>query len=132
MPVGIAARLAWRLQDTETSAFPAWNPEFLREGFAVRDTTSPDRLVYGLPPGGTEAEAVKALLDEAYATALGEGAPLVVADYRTAELVKVAANAIFATKISSINTMAEIAEVADADVTLLRRSDTTDGSDAAF
>ena len=116
VPVGTAMGLAPRIE--ETGAALAWNPEFLREGYAVKDTIAPDRLVYGLPSGDRGAKA-KQLLDEVYATALGNGTPQVVADYQTAELVKVAANAFLATKISFINAMAEIAEVADADVTLL-------------
>ena len=116
VPVGTAMGLAPRIE--ETGAALAWNPEFLREGYAVKDTIAPDRLVYGLPSGERGAKA-KQLLDEVYATALGNGTPQVVADYQTAELVKVAANAFLATKISFINAMAEIAEVADADVTLL-------------
>jgi UDPglucose 6-dehydrogenase len=119
VPVGTAARLARRIRESGSGAMLAWNPEFLREGFAVRDTITPDRLVYGLPEEPAEADAAKALLDEVYAAALGAGTPLVVADYQTAELVKVAANAFLATKISFINAMAEIAEVADADVTKL-------------
>jgi UDPglucose 6-dehydrogenase len=119
VPVGTAARLAQKVKDSGSGALLAWNPEFLREGFAVKDTISPDRLVYGLPAEEEHAAAAKGLLDEVYATALGNGTPLVVADYQTAELVKVAANAFLATKISFINAMAEIAEVADADVTKL-------------
>ena len=119
VPVGTAARLAARITAAGTGAMLAWNPEFLREGFAVKDTISPDRLVYGLPAADEEAAMAKAVLDEVYATALGNGTPLVTADYQTAELVKVAANAFLATKISFINAMAEIAEVADADVTKL-------------
>ena len=118
VPVGTAARLAARITEAGSGALLAWNPEFLREGFAVKDTIAPDRLVYGLPEG-EEAAPAKALLDEVYATALSNGTPLVTADYQTAELVKVAANAFLATKISFINAMAEIAEVADADVTKL-------------
>jgi UDPglucose 6-dehydrogenase len=118
VPVGTAARLAERITEAGTNASLAWNPEFLREGYAVKDTISPDRLVYGLPDADGR-EAAKALLDGVYAKALSEGTPLVVADYATAELVKVAANAFLATKISFINAMAEIAEVAGADVTAL-------------
>ena len=118
VPVGSAARLAELVVSSGSGANLAWNPEFLREGFAVKDTISPDRLVYGLPRGDEGVKA-KALLDEVYATALGNGTPLVETDYATAELVKVSANAFLATKISFINAMAEIAEVADADVTKL-------------
>ena len=119
VPVGTAARLAQKIADSGSGALLAWNPEFLREGFAVKDTIAPDRLVYGLPAEPDDAEAAKGLLDEVYATAVGNGTPVVVADHQTAELVKVAANAFLATKISFINAMAEIAEVADADVTKL-------------
>ena len=119
VPVGTAADLAAKVAASGTGAMLAWNPEFLREGFAVQDTISPDRLVYGLPPEPAQAEASKALLDGVYESALGKNTPLVVTDYATAELVKVSANAFLATKISFINAMAEIAEVTGADVTQL-------------
>ncbi len=118
VPVGTAARLAAGLQDAVPGATLVWNPEFLREGFAVQDTISPDRLVYGVPSGSAGESAV-AVLDEVYATTLAEGTPRLVVDLATAELVKVSANAFLATKISFINAMAEIAEVAGADVTAL-------------
>jgi UDPglucose 6-dehydrogenase len=117
VPVGTAERLAGLVR-TSSSADLAWNPEFLREGFAVADTISPDRLVYGVPPEGA-GERARGILDEVYAVAVSAGTPVVVTDYATAELVKVAANAFLATKISFINAMAEIAEVAGADVTML-------------
>ena len=118
VPVGTAARLASLLEEAGTGASLAWNPEFLREGFAVQDTISPDRLVYGVAPGEAGARAV-ALLDGVYAKALADATPLVVTDYATSELVKGAANAFLATKISFINAMAEIAEVTGGDVTKL-------------
>jgi UDPglucose 6-dehydrogenase len=118
VPVGTAARLAADLEARSSEAVLAWNPEFLREGFAVKDTVSPDRLVYGVPSGAA-GERATALLNELYASAVAAGTPVVVTDYATAELVKVAANAFLATKISFINAMAEIAEVAGADVTQL-------------
>ncbi len=114
VPVGTAARLAEAVE--ATGAHLAWNPEFLREGFAVQDTLSPDRLVYGVRPGD---EAPAAALDEVYATTIATGTPRVVTDFATAELVKVAANAFLATKISFINAMAEVAEATGADVTQL-------------
>jgi len=118
VPVGTAARLAEVIAASGSGAVLAWNPEFLREGFAVQDTISPDRLVYGVAPGpdGTNATAI---LNSVYAAAIEAKTPLVVTDYATAELVKVAANAFLATKISFINAMAEIAEVTGADVTQL-------------
>ncbi len=133
VPVGTAARLSRVITDSGSGAALAWNPEFLREGFAVEDTIAPDRLVYGLPAEGldtvlsaseraaadTPAARAKAQLDEVYAVAIANDTPVVVADYATAELVKVSANAFLATKISFINAMAEIAEVTGADVTKL-------------
>lgn len=114
VPVGTAHRLAELIE--ATGARLVWNPEFLREGFAVADTLSPDRLVYGVQPG--DDESVRQL-DEIYATMLEAGTNRIVTDYATAELVKVSANAFLATKISFINAMAEIAEVTGADITTL-------------
>jgi UDPglucose 6-dehydrogenase len=116
VPVGTAAQIAERLE--ATGAVLAWNPEFLREGYAVGDTLAPDRIVYGLPAGAA-GEHARTALDEVYAVALANDTPVVATDYATAELVKTAANAFLATKISFINAMAEIAEVAGADVTEL-------------
>lgn len=116
VPVGTAERIAADL--ATTGATLVWNPEFLREGFAVADTLHPDRFVYGLPEGEAGARA-KAVLDEVYATPLADGTPLVVTDYATAQLVKVAANAFLATKISFINAMAEVCETTGADVVAL-------------
>ncbi len=118
VPVGTAARVAARIAEVQPEATLVWNPEFLREGFAVEDTLHPDRIVYGLPEGPA-GERAQAVLDEVYAAPLAEGVPLVVSDYATAELVKVAANSFLATKISFINAMAELCEVAGADVTAL-------------
>ena len=114
VPVGTAARLADEVE--AAGATLVWNPEFLREGFAVKDTIDPDRLVVGVRGGGDAAADV---LREVYAPAVAKGTPFLVTDLATAELVKVAANAFLATKISFINAMAEIAEVTGADVTQL-------------
>jgi UDPglucose 6-dehydrogenase len=114
VPVGTAGDLAARV--TASGATLAWNPEFLREGFAIADTLAPDRLVYGVP-AGEAGERARDTLDEVYSAALAAGTPRIVTDYASAELVKVAANAFLATKISFINAVAEIAEVAGADVT---------------
>jgi UDPglucose 6-dehydrogenase len=116
VPIGTAAGLADRIRPT--GAELAWNPEFLREGFAVKDTVTPDRLVYGVPDGESGRTA-RATLDAVYHEAVAAETPVVVTDYATAELVKVAANAFLATKISFINAMAEISEVVGADVTHL-------------
>jgi UDPglucose 6-dehydrogenase len=117
VPVGSAERLARTLRELAPAgedAELAWNPEFLREGFAVQDTLHPDRIVVGV--AGERAET---LLREVYATPVAEGTPFVVADYPTAELVKTAANAFLATKISFINAMAEVSEAAGGDVAKL-------------
>ncbi|MFF0727817.1 UDP-glucose dehydrogenase family protein [Streptomyces sp. NPDC004134] len=117
VPVGSAARLARRLAELAPAgeqAELAWNPEFLREGFAVEDTLRPDRVVVGVA-----SERAEELLREVYAGPVGDGTPFVVADYPTAELVKTSANAFLATKISFINAMAEICEAAGGDVVKL-------------
>ncbi|GAB3145981.1 UDP-glucose/GDP-mannose dehydrogenase family protein [Microbacterium neimengense] len=116
VPVGTATGLAPRV--TATGATLVWNPEFLREGFAVQDTVDPDRLVAGVP-AGDEGERAASVLREVYHPSVAKGTPFIVTDYATAELVKVSANAFLATKISFINAMAEIAEVTGADVTQL-------------
>ena len=117
VPVGTAARLADRLRAAAPAGADvelAWNPEFLREGFAVEDTMRPDRLVFGV-----QSEAAERRLREVYTTALDAGTPVIVTDFATAELVKSAANAFLATKISFINAMAELCEATGADVKLL-------------
>ena len=117
VPVGTAAHLADRLAERDIAL--VWNPEFLREGFAVADTLHPDRIVYGLSADPARAELGRARLDEVYARLLADGIPQIVTDYVTAELVKVAANSFLATKISFINAMAELCEATGGDVTAL-------------
>ncbi len=119
VPVGTAARLAALISEAVPGALLAWNPEFLREGHAVDDTQRPDRIVYGLPAEPEAAAEARALLDAVYANPVAAGTPVLVADYPTAELVKTAANAFLATKISFINAMAEVCEAAGADVSTL-------------
>ncbi|MCI2266949.1 UDP-glucose dehydrogenase family protein [Sediminivirga luteola] len=116
VPVGTAERLAAAYEGTDATL--VWNPEFLREGFAVKDTLHPDRLVYGVPEGAAGEQAAE-LLDEVYARPMSEGTPRIITDYATAQLVKVAANSFLATKISFINAMAELCEATGADVTAL-------------
>ncbi|MFG3499511.1 UDP-glucose dehydrogenase family protein [Streptomyces sp. NPDC047928] len=117
VPVGSAERLSRLLAERSPAAADvelAWNPEFLREGFAVQDTLHPDRIVVGV-----ETERAEKLLREVYAGPVGEGSPFVVTDFPTAELVKTAANSFLATKISFINAMAEVCEAAGGDVVKL-------------
>jgi UDPglucose 6-dehydrogenase len=124
VPVGTAARQQAMLAESAPGGdgvVLAWNPEFLREGFAVKDTLHPDRLVYGVADGGEGQDGARAvaLLDEVYATAIASGTPRIVTDFATAELVKAAANSFLATKISFINAMSEVCEAAGADVVAL-------------
>jgi UDPglucose 6-dehydrogenase len=117
VPVGTASRLAERLAELAPvgeGAELAWNPEFLREGFAVHDTMHPDRIV-----AGVTSERAEKILRDVYTSMIAAGTPFIVADFPTSELVKVAANAFLATKISFINAMAEVSEAAHADVTKL-------------
>ena len=117
VPVGTADRLAAYLLEHAPAGAEvhlAWNPEFLREGFAVQDTVSPDRLVFGIAAAEDE-QTMRAV----YEPVLVKNTPLVMTDRPTAELVKTAANSFLATKISFINAMAEICEVAGADVAVL-------------
>ena len=119
VPVGTAAELVDRaagLAPEGVTVEVAWNPEFLREGFAVADTLHPDRIVLGVQNNSQFAEKV---VREMYAPLLADGIPFLVADLQTAELVKVSANAFLATKISFINAISEVCEAVDADVTLL-------------
>ena len=114
VPVGTARQVMSQVQAIAPAGRQvdlAWNPEFLREGHAVQDNLTPDRIVVGVTSGRAEA-----LLREVYATPLAGGVPLLVMDLETAELVKVAANAFLATKISFINAMAEVCEATGADV----------------
>ncbi|GAA1628700.1 UDP-glucose dehydrogenase family protein [Georgenia ruanii] len=121
VPVGTARGIAERVAAVQPEAMVAWNPEFLREGYAVKDTLHPDRIVYGVPggPGSDRGRIAEVMLDEVYAAPLAEHTPKVVTDYTTAELVKTAANSFLATKISFINAMAELCEATGADVTQL-------------
>lgn len=131
VPVGTAHELQQKADEivaaspNEARITIAWNPEFLREGHAVKDTLHPDRIVLGL--GGdssnsddrAEQQRVEDLAREIYAPALEEGTPFLVMDLPTAELVKVSANAFLATKISFINAVSELCEIVGADVTAL-------------
>jgi UDPglucose 6-dehydrogenase len=114
VPVGTAERLLAEIRQINPTLDLAWNPEFLREGFAVEDTLRPNRIVVGV--ANDEAEAV---LKRVYAKLLDAEIPWIRSDLRTAELVKSAANAFLTTKISFINAMAEVCDAVGADVTTL-------------
>ncbi len=117
VPVGTAQLLRDQLAISAPQADLAWNPEFLREGFAVEDTLTPNRLVVGVANDRAEE-----ILKEVYKPITDLGTPWIRADLPTAELVKVAANSFLATKISFINAMAEVCEAAGGDVTVLAKA----------
>jgi UDPglucose 6-dehydrogenase len=117
VPVGTAERLSSELAKINNEVELAWNPEFLREGFAVEDTLRPNRLVVGVT-----SDRAEMILRETYKPLLDNNVPWIRADLPTAELVKVAANSFLATKISFINAMAEICEAAGGDVTVLAKA----------
>lgn len=119
VPVGTAAVLGRRAAELAPGGVPvevAWNPEFLREGFAVQDTLRPDRIVLGVQQDSSMATGV---VSELYASLIESGVPFLKTDLQTAELVKLSANAFLATKISFINAMSDVCEAADADVSML-------------
>jgi len=117
VPVGTAQALRDILAISAPQADLAWNPEFLREGFAVEDTLAPNRLVVGVV-----SDRAEDILKEVYKSIIDLGTPWIRADLPTAELVKVAANSFLATKISFINAMAEVCEAAGGDVTVLAKA----------
>ncbi|MGW0638873.1 UDP-glucose dehydrogenase family protein [Nocardia salmonicida] len=120
VPVGTAAALGVRAREqAKVDVEVAWNPEFLREGFAVQDTLRPDRLVLGLDHARERSAWVEEHIREIYADLIAAEIPFLLTDLATAELVKVSANAFLATKISFINAVSEVCEATGADVTML-------------
>jgi UDPglucose 6-dehydrogenase len=114
VPVGTAMRLRAVLQDRApagTDVSIAWNPEFLRESHAVGDSLRPDRLVFGV-----DSPQAEAALRDVYKSLLSDGVPVVCTDLATAELAKVAANTMLATRLSLINAFGEICEVSGGNV----------------
>lgn len=113
VPVGTAERLAKVISTQKKNLTLNWNPEFLREGHAVSDTLEPNRIVIG----AESQENAEKLAD--FYKSVSPKAPQFITNFPTAELVKVAANAFLATKISFINAMSEVADATGADVTVL-------------
>lgn len=126
VPVG-TVELLRRLMYERPDVLLGWNPEFLRQGTAVQDSLVPDRLVYGVHGGRAAAFnqatgaplGVTAVLDAVYEPLLAAGIPRLVCNFATAELIKSAANAYLATKVSFINAVAELCDASGADVTEL-------------
>ncbi len=118
VPVGTASGIAAKIQAVQPEATLVWNPEFLREGFAVEDTLRPDRLVIGVADDELSQRGGQCL-EDVYGSIIALGTPLVRTDFQTAELAKIASNAFLATKISFINSMADLCDAAGGDVTAL-------------
>ena len=112
VPVGTGDKIVAILDEEGAEGISvASNPEFLREGAAIRDFKIPDRIVVG-----AEDERAREVLREIYRPLFLNQAPILFTGRRTAELIKYAANAFLATKISFINEIANLCEAVDADV----------------
>lgn len=118
VPVGTAEAVRKRITDQGGKDFDVVsNPEFLREGFAVKDFKEPERVVVGVTD--KKAEEVMA---ELYKPFTDDDRPLYVTDPATAELAKYAANSFLVTKISFMNEMSHLCEMMGADVDMLRQA----------
>jgi UDPglucose 6-dehydrogenase len=113
VPVGTGDEVERVIRETRPDADCAVvsNPEFLREGAAIRDFKHPDRIVVGMTD-----DRAREVMSELYRPLYLNRAPLMFTDRRTAELIKYAANAFLATKITFINEIADLAEKVGADV----------------
>ena len=117
VPVGTADKITAVLKEnTDIECAVVSNPEFLREGVAVDDFMKPDRIVVGTPD-----ERARKLMGELYAPYVRQGNPIIYMDQRSSELTKYAANSFLATKISFMNEIANLCELVDADVDMVRR-----------
>src|SRR3984893_6799331 len=113
VPVGTGDEVERIIRETRPDAdvTVVSNPEFLREGAAIRDFKHPDRIVVG-----SEDERAREIMAELYRPLYLNAAPILYTDRRTAELIKYAANAFLATKITFINEIADLCEKVGADV----------------
>ena len=121
VPPGTAAALQ-EMADAQSASTGGslevvWNPEFLREGCAVEDTLRPDRIVVGV-----STDSAAEIVQEIYRPLTDSGIPLLVTDLSTAELVKGAANAFLAMKISFINAMADVCAATSSDISALAQA----------
>ncbi|MCC8935215.1 UDP-glucose 6-dehydrogenase [Bradyrhizobium ivorense] len=118
VPVGTGDEVERLIREANPAAdvAVASNPEFLREGAAIRDFKHPDRIV-----AGTDDERARKLIAEIYRPLYLNRAPVMFTGRRTAELIKYAANAFLATKITFINEIADLAEKVGADVQEIAR-----------
>jgi len=131
VPVGTAARVKETIGAlTDHTVHVCSNPEFLKEGAAVDDFMKPDRVVLGV-----DNEQAAKVLRDLYAPFVRTGNEILLMDVTSAELTKYAANAMLATRISFMNSIAQLCEVAGADVDMVRRgigSDSRIGSSFLF
>ena len=117
VPVGTAEKVHQAIARNYSGEFDVVsNPEFLREGVAVEDFMKPDRVVVG-----TTSERAKKVIGDLYAPFVRQGNPVIYMDERSAELTKYAANSFLATKISFMNEIAQLCELLNADVDMVRR-----------
>ncbi len=117
VPVGTAEKVKRAVEKNYKGEFDVVsNPEFLREGVAVEDFMKPDRVVIG-----TTSERAKKIMGDLFSPFVRQGNPIIYMDERSAELTKYAANAFLATKISFMNEIAQLCELVNADVDMVRR-----------
>jgi UDPglucose 6-dehydrogenase len=125
VPVGTARRLKKLIQDHQTQPIPfdiVSNPEFQREGSAIEDFMRPDRVTIG-----AESEQAIAIMKDIYSALYLIETPFVITGLETAEMIKYAANAFLATKVSFINEIANLCERMGADVHHVARAMGLDG-----
>jgi UDPglucose 6-dehydrogenase len=122
VPVGTAnlvkeaVREELKKRDVKIPFDVASNPEFLKEGEAVNDFLNPDRIVVGV-----ESEQAKAIFEKLYYHFVLKGCPLIFTDIASAEMIKYAANAMLATRISFMNDIANLCEIVGADVSMVKK-----------
>ncbi|WP_156448602.1 nucleotide sugar dehydrogenase, partial [Mycobacterium sp. NAZ190054] len=117
VPVGTARQVSARIRALAPAGYAVnlgWNPDFLRKGHAVRDALAPDRIVLGVETD--RLNYAERVLKGVYAAFVDAGTPFLVTDLTTAEMVKAAANAFVATKISFVNAVADMCDAVGADV----------------
>jgi UDPglucose 6-dehydrogenase len=127
VPVGTAKLVADAIQDEltkrgETISFDvASNPEFLKEGDAINDFMKPDRIVVGL-----SSQRVEEMMNKLYKPFVSQGYPLIITDIASAEMIKYAANAMLATRISFMNEVANLCDLVGADIKMVKKGIGTD------
>jgi UDPglucose 6-dehydrogenase len=122
VPVGTADLVTAKIAENATVDFDVVsNPEFLREGVAVNDFLKPDRVVIGV-----QSERARKVMNQLYQPYLRQGNPIIFMDERSAEMTKYAANSFLATKITFMNEVANLCELVDANVDMVRKGIGTD------